>query len=100
MDSSDKPTPLIGLAASHGWAPFILFAAHAPDVPETFPRLPVRRTQEARPDVSKGGAWMQMIWVEYPETDMERLVRWRMSYAAAMVSALPNKPDRPADTKQ
>jgi hypothetical protein len=77
------------LGLVHGSAPFIYFAAHAPEVPPWFKRNEwkekvVEPTRDGRP------GWVHEVVKTRMEEPMAYLVRWRMAYAAAMVAALPN----------
>lgn len=77
------------LAPVVGSAPFFLFAAHAPEIPTWFKRMEwqeevVEPTNDGRP------GWVHKVVKTRMEEPMAHLVRWRMAYAAAMVSALPN----------
>lgn len=83
------------LGLVHGSAPFFLFAAHAPEIPTWFKRMEwqeevVEPTNDGRP------GWLHKVVKTRMEEPMAYLVRWRMAYAAAMVSALPNTEARNA----
>jgi hypothetical protein len=73
---------------------FGYFAAHAPEIPEWFaPKKWDQRITVPARDISPSHVrWGSKHCVEEP---MAHLVRWRMTYAAAMVAALPNVPDEP-----
>lgn len=77
------------LGLVHGSAPFLLFAAHAPEVPPWFKRL---EWQEKVVEPTNDGriGWVHEVVKTRMEEPLAYLVRWRMAYAAAMVAALPN----------
>lgn len=68
---------------------FGFFAAHAPEIPSWFKRKEWdERVTVPAPDISPNHVrWGSEHHIEEP---LAHLVRWRMSYAAAMVAALPN----------
>lgn len=64
-----------------------LFAAHAPDVPAWFGRKS-RFVNKIVPAPEIGAGYVRNALVEEKESDMARLVRWRVEYAEAMVAAI------------
>lgn len=59
------------------------FAAHAPDVPNWFDRNYVEKV--AQIGIDKDGVVNGLCMI--PETDCERLIRWRWNYADDMLKA-------------
>ena len=70
----------------------VYFAAHAPNVPEWFKRKEWREKvlepMHKSPDGREG--WVHEVMKDCAEDQLAHFVRWRMTYAAAMMSALPN----------
>lgn len=62
------------------------FMAHAPNVPDSFERKSeLKEVQVPAPEVGKGYVkWGTTKWVE---DDLAHLVRWRTTYADAMLAA-------------
>lgn len=62
------------------------FMAHAPSIPWSFAqKSEIRKVQVPAPEVGKGCVkWETTKWVE---DDLAHLVRWRATYADAMLAA-------------
>lgn len=84
-----KPDKSVGCGDLFGF-----FAAHAPEIPKWFERKEWdERVTVPAPDISPNHVrWGSKRHFEEP---LAHLVRWRMTYAAAMVAALPNDRDVP-----
>lgn len=62
------------------------FIAHAPDIPDYFKKKSgCTEMQVPAPEAGKG--WVKWSIKEWVEDDMAHLVRWRITYADAMLAA-------------
>ena len=62
------------------------FAAHAPLVPNWFTSTLTKTKVEMVPDPSRGAGYVKSNTVVIEESPLQREVRWRFSYADAMVA--------------
>jgi hypothetical protein len=70
------------------------FAAHAPMAPNWFTSTLPKTNMEMIPDPERGKGYVKSNTVVIVETPLQREVRWRFSYADAMV--LGSAPAAPA----
>lgn len=61
------------------------FAAHAPLAPNWFTSTITKAKAEMIPDLARGAGYVKSNTVVIEETPLQREVRWRFTYADAMV---------------
>ena len=61
------------------------FAAHAPMAPTWFTSKIAKAKEEMIPDLARGPGYVKSNTVVIEETPLQREVRWRFSYADAML---------------
>ena len=62
------------------------FAAHAPAVPTWFTSTIIKSKGELVPDPARGAGYVKSNTVVIEETPLQREVRWRFTYADAMLA--------------
>ena len=68
------------------------FAAHAPAVPTWFTSTIVKAKGELVPDPARGAGYVKSHTVVIEETPLQREVRWRFTYADAMLAGAQTSP--------
>lgn len=61
------------------------FAAHAPMMPNWFTSTVAKAKDEMIPDLERGPGYVKSNTVVIEETPLQREVRWRFTYADAML---------------
>lgn len=62
------------------------FAAHAPMAPTWFTSVITKAKTEMVPDLARGAGYVKSNTVVIEESALQREVRWRFTYADAMVA--------------
>jgi hypothetical protein len=63
------------------------FMAHAPNIPDFFERKSDGKQQVIIPAPEIGESWVKLKDKEWVEDNLAHLVRWRITYADAMLAA-------------
>jgi hypothetical protein len=75
------------LIKDNGMTPRDYFMAHAPNVPDWFERKSeLKKVHVPAPEAGRG--WVKWGTRQWVEDDLTRLVRWRTTYADAMLAAM------------